>query len=109
MNPPEKNTALTDILQMIGALAVIGAFFGGCATASTQYQVGPIRVTVTNQVTVDRECRAQAPNLALLAPHAQIRGCYLTAPGRAPRIYSTPDVPTVLHELRHHFEGAFHE
>ncbi len=104
----ERNTALTDVLQVVSLLAIVGAFFGGCAPAAVNYQVGPIRVTVANQVTVDRECRAQAPNLALLSPRAQIRGCYLTAPGRAPRIYATPDVPTVLHEMRHHFEGAFH-
>ncbi len=91
------------------SLAVVGVLLGGCATATTQYQVGPIRVTVANPVMVDRECRAQAPNLALLSPRLQIRGCYLTVPGRAPRIYSTPDVPTVLHEMRHHFEGAFHD
>lgn len=71
---------------------------------STGYRVGDLTVVVADAETVDRECRFQG--VALFHPSVQVRGCYLRA---TKRIYSLPDAFVLLHEFKHHFDGAFHE
>jgi hypothetical protein len=68
------------------------------------YQAGPLRVLLRPQPEVEFMCRLHAQRQA--TPNGRILGCYVP---RERAIISTPDVHVLLHELKHYFEGPFHE
>jgi len=68
----------------------------------TAYEVGPITVLIRPQPEVEQICLLRG---AKLSTTARIYGCYV--PG-AKLIVSTADPYVLLHEFKHHFEGAWH-
>jgi hypothetical protein len=77
----------------------------GATTASADfYQVGPLRVLLRPQPEVEFACRLHVQHQAM--PNGRVLGCYV--PGQQ-AIISTPDPWVLLHELKHYFEGPFHD
>ncbi len=70
------------------------------------YQIGPLRVIIRPQPEVDFLCRLRSSQGLERRPTGRIHGCYL--PGEHV-IVSTPDPYALLHELKHHFEGRWHD
>jgi hypothetical protein len=66
--------------------------------------VGPLRVLLRPQPEVEFMCRLHAQQQA--AQTGRILGCYVP---REKAIISTPDPYVLLHELKHYFEGGFHD
>lgn len=83
----------------------------GCATpqppawlglgSGPVYRLGAVTVEVRSQPEVERRC----VTLGARAQRGRIQGCYHAASGT---IYTVPDVWVLLHEWRHHEEGAWH-
>jgi hypothetical protein len=103
------------VCWVIGA-ALAATVSGGCANtrpvmksetsapSTDLYQAGPLRVLLRPQPEVEFMCRLHAQRQA--TPSGRILGCYVP---RERAIISTPDVHVLLHELKHYFEGPFHE
>ena len=99
------------------AIAAVGLAlaFTGCAshgpylsTDQTQlsgspYQIGPVTVVIRPQPEVEMICRLRTPQSA---PAGRIHGCYVPADRM---IISTADPYVLMHEFKHHFEGAWHQ
>jgi len=98
------------------AMALAASVSGGCAhtrpvmkaetsaPSTDLYQVGPLRVLLRPQPEVEFMCRLHAQQQT--TPSGRILGCYLP---RERAIISTPDLHVLLHELKHYFEGSFHD
>lgn len=85
-----------------GYLSAGQANLGGEKYGET-YKVGPITVLIRPQPDVELICKlrgAKAPTTA------RIHGCYVPADKM---IVSIADPYVLLHEFRHHFEGAWHK
>lgn len=100
---------------LFGAAILAGALSAGCATTppampepassgSDVYQVGPLRVLLRPQPEVEFICRLHAEQQA--GPNGRILGCYVP---REQVIISTSDPHVLLHEIKHYFEGSFHD
>ena len=99
------------------AIAGIGLalVFTGCAshgpylsTGQTQlggspHQIGPVTVVIRPQPEVEMICRLRSPQSA---PAGRIHGCYVPADRM---IISIADPYVLMHEFKHHFEGAWHQ
>ncbi|MBI2527230.1 MAG: hypothetical protein HYV93_14755 [Candidatus Rokubacteria bacterium] len=70
------------------------------------YRIGPLRVLIRPQPEVDFLCRLRSTMGLERRPTGRIHGCYL--PGENV-VVSTPDPYALLHELKHHFEGHWHD
>jgi len=66
------------------------------------YQIGPVTVVIRPQPEVEMICRLRSPHTA---PAGRIHGCYVPADRM---IVSTADPYVLMHEFKHHFEGAWH-
>ncbi len=66
------------------------------------YKIGPISVWIRPQEEVKFFCRLVVPNVV---KHQKILGCYLP---ESKTIISIADPYVILHELKHYFEGKFH-
>ena len=66
------------------------------------YRIGELRVWIRPPREVDILCRmvVDAP------PQVEIRGCFIPA---TKTIISVDDPYIILHELKHYFEGAWHQ
>ena len=67
------------------------------------HQIGPVTVVIRPQPEVEMICRLRSPNSA---PAGRIHGCYVPADRM---IISTADPYVLMHEFKHHFEGAWHQ
>ena len=67
------------------------------------YEVGPVTVLIRPQPEVEMICLLRGGKVSATA---RIHGCYV--PGER-LIVSTADPYVLLHEFRHHFEGAWHK
>ncbi len=103
------------VCWLLGAALAV-AVSGGCTSMhpaskseasvpnTDLYQVGPLRVLLRPQPEVEFMCRLHAQRQA--TPSGRILGCYVP---RERAIISTPDAHVLLHELKHYFEGPFHD
>ena len=90
---------------VLSACASASSARPGATTASPDfYQVGPLRVLLRPQPEVEFLCRLRAQHQAM--PNGRVLGCYEPS---ALTIISTPDPGVLLHELKHYFEGPFHD
>ena len=91
----------------------VAAFLVGCAASvpprgtpqglgPDPHRIGPLTILIRPQPEVDRLCRLRYPSVP---PNRRIDGCY--AP-EGETIITVADPYVLLHELRHHFEGAWH-
>lgn len=76
---------------------------GTAAREDDTYKVGPITVLIRPQPEVELLCKLRGG--AKVSPTVRIRGCYMQADKT---IVSIPDHSVLLHEFKHHFEGAYH-
>ena len=74
------------------------------ASTGDVYHLGPLRVLLRPQPEVQFICRLHAYQRA--TPNGRILGCYLPEEST---VISTPDPHVLLHELKHFFEGSFHD
>ena len=65
--------------------------------------VGPVTVVIRPQPEVEMICRLRSPQAARTG---RIHGCYVPADKM---IVATPDPYVLMHEFKHHFEGAWHQ
>ena len=67
------------------------------------YEIGPLKVFIRPQPEVEFLCRLRLPALR----HDQrVMGCYLPD---TQTIISVNDAEAVIHEIKHFFEGRFHD
>lgn len=76
---------------------------GSTQLGSSPHQVGPVTVVIRPQPEVEMICRLRSPQAA---PVGRIHGCYVPADRM---IISTADPYVLMHEFKHHFEGAWHQ
>jgi hypothetical protein len=105
---------LGGLSRLAGAL-VLAVALAGCATqgeylstgqaehGDDAYKVGPITVMIRPQPDVELFCKVRGG--AKVSTTVRIHGCYMPADKT---IVSTPDYHVLLHEFKHHFEGAYH-
>jgi hypothetical protein len=72
--------------------------FGG-----RSYEVGPVTVLIRPQPEVELICLSRGGKVSATA---RIHGCYVPGDNL---IVSTADPYVLLHEFKHHFEGAWHK
>jgi hypothetical protein len=72
--------------------------FGG-----QSYEVGPVTVLIRPQQEVEMICLLRGGRVSATA---RIHGCYVSGERL---IVSTADPYVLLHEFKHHFEGAWHK
>ncbi|HET7876846.1 MAG TPA: hypothetical protein VFN71_15090 [Methylomirabilota bacterium] len=97
------------LLLLSGCASSAGLYFKvgeaplAAAGLSAEIQrVGPLQVLLRPEPEVDMLCRLRAGERDV---KGRILGCYVHGENL---IISTPDAHVLLHELRHHFEGRFH-
>lgn len=100
--------------RLAGAFILVLAL-SGCATqggylstgqahpGGDTYKVGPITVLIRPQPDVELICKLRG---AKVATTVRIHGCYVPADKM---IVSTANHQVLLHEFKHHFEGAYHQ
>ena len=103
-------------LSRPAAAFVLALMLSGCAThgeylstgqASLDgdtYKVGPITILIRPQPDVEVLCKLRGG--AKVSATVRIYGCYMPADKT---IVSTPNYHVLLHEFKHHFEGAYHQ
>jgi hypothetical protein len=101
-------------LSRLAAAFVLALALSGCATQGgylstgqppldgDTYKVGPITVMIRLQPDVESICKLRG---AKVSTTVRIYGCYVPADKM---IVSTADHHVLLHEFKHHFEGAYH-
>jgi hypothetical protein len=102
--------------SQLAAAFVLALALSGCATQQggylstgqarldgDTYMVGPITVLIRPQPDVEVICKLRG---AKVPTTVRIYGCYVPADKM---IVSTADHHVLLHELKHHFEGAYHQ
>lgn len=67
------------------------------------YRIGPLTVWIRPQPEVEMLCRLRSPGLA---KDRRVNGCYLP---NEQTIIAVEDPYVLLHELKHHLEGAWHD
>jgi len=67
------------------------------------HRVGPLTVFVLPQPEAEFLCRLRLPEVRR---NRRVLGCYLPD---SQTIITVPDPYILIHELRHHFEGRFHD
>jgi hypothetical protein len=102
-------------LGRLAVAAIVALALSGCATQGGHlstgqaplegdtYKVGPITVLIRPQPDVELMCKLRG---AKVRATVRIHGCYVPADKT---IVSTADHHVLLHEFKHHFEGAYHE
>ena len=102
-------------LSRLAAAFVLALALSGCATKGgylstgqaqldgNTYKVGPITVLIRPQPDVELICKLRG---AKVPTTVRIYGCYVPADKM---IVSTADHHVLLHEFKHHFEGAYHQ
>jgi hypothetical protein len=107
-------------LARIAAAVALALALSGCATqggylstgltqrdrdalGGKSYEVGPVTVLILPQPEVETICLLRGGKASSTA---RIHGCYV--PGER-LIVSTADPYVLLHEFKHHFEGAWHK
>ena len=76
---------------------------GQTQLGSSPHQIGPVTVVIRPQPEVEMICRLRSPQAARTG---RIHGCYVPADKM---IVATPDPYVLMHEFKHHFEGAWHQ
>jgi hypothetical protein len=76
---------------------------GQSQLGQSPHQIGPVTVVIRPQPEVEMICRLRSPQTA---PPGRIHGCYVPADRM---IVSTADPYVLMHEFKHHFEGAWHQ
>jgi hypothetical protein len=104
-------------LSRLAAVIVLALALSGCATHASQggylstgqalldgdtYKVGPITVLIRPQPDVELICKLRG---ARVSTTVRIYGCYVPDDKM---IVSTANHHVLLHEFKHHFEGAYH-
>ena len=95
-------------------LALAVCTLGGCGTTAglgprlmhlgpEPYRIGDLRIWILPQPEVEMLCRLRRPDLS---EHVRVYGCYIPAT-RA--VLAIEDAWVVLHELKHYFDGDWHE
>jgi hypothetical protein len=97
------------------ALALVGLVLaGGCATGgglgpralklgAEPYGVGTLTIWIRPQAEVNVLCHMADPKLP---PSVHVLGCYIV---ETQTIVSTDDAWVLMHELKHFFEGRWHD
>lgn len=101
-------------LSRLAAAFVLALALSGCATQGgylstgqallegDTYKVGPITVLIRPQPDVELICKLRG---AKVPTTVRIHGCYVPADKM---IVSIANYHVLLHEFKHHFEGAYH-
>lgn len=102
-------------LSRLAGAVILTLALSGCATqggylstgqphpGGDTYKVGPITVLIRPQPDVELICKLRG---AKVPTTVRIHGCYVPADKM---IVSTANHQVLLHEFRHHFEGAYHQ
>ena len=104
-------------VHLLGAgvlVGVVAAMVAGCTARSgvsartlslgeEPYSLGELRIWIRPQREVELLCRMSRP---ALAPNVRVLGCYVA---ETRTIVTIDDAWVLMHELKHYFEGCWHD
>jgi hypothetical protein len=91
------------VVMIAGCTAPSGVGARALSLGEEPYRIGELRVWIRPQPEVDLLCRISRPELAR---SVRVLGCYLP---ETRTIVTVDDARVLTHELKHYFEGRWHD